>query len=135
MSNALFDKGREAFLGGSINWINDTIKVALVDHAIHTPSPTTDTHLADITSDARVATSPPLTNKTITGGVADADDVTVTEVSGPTVGSYVIYKDMGSDDTSRLIAYIDTATGLPFIPNGGDLTIAWDAGPNRIFKL
>src|SRR5690242_19929753 len=30
-SNALFEKGREAFLGGSINWTSDTIKATLVD--------------------------------------------------------------------------------------------------------
>lgn len=36
---------------------------------------------------------------------------------------------------SPLIAYIDTATGLPVTPNGGDITIAWDSGANKIFKL
>ncbi len=35
----------------------------------------------------------------------------------------------------RLIAYIDTATGMPVTPNGGDITIAWDNGANKIFKL
>lgn len=31
MSNALFEKGREGFLGGSINWTGDTIKCTLID--------------------------------------------------------------------------------------------------------
>ncbi len=35
----------------------------------------------------------------------------------------------------RLVAYIDSATGLPVIPNGGDITITWDSGANRIFAL
>jgi hypothetical protein len=30
---------------------------------------------------------------------------------------------------------IDTATGMPFLPNGGDIQIQFDAGANRIFKL
>lgn len=28
-----------------------------------------------------------------------------------------------------------TAAGLPVTPNGGDITVAWDNGANRIFKL
>jgi hypothetical protein len=31
--------------------------------------------------------------------------------------------------------YIDAATGLPLTPNGGDVTIQWDNGANKIFKL
>jgi hypothetical protein len=34
-----------------------------------------------------------------------------------------------------LIAYIDTATGLPVTPGGGDIDITWDNGSNKIFKL
>jgi hypothetical protein len=33
------------------------------------------------------------------------------------------------------IVVIDTATGLPFTPTGGDVSIVWDNGTNRIFKL
>ncbi|GAI46620.1 unnamed protein product, partial [marine sediment metagenome] len=47
-----------------------------------------------------------------------------------------IFKDDGVDDVSSpLIALIDTATGLPVTPNDGDITIAWDNGANKIFKL
>jgi hypothetical protein len=35
----------------------------------------------------------------------------------------------------RLIAYIDTATGLPVTPNGQNITVSFDNGSNRIFKL
>ena len=32
--------------------------------------------------------------------------------------------------------YIDSGfTGLPVTPNGSDLTIVWDSGSNKIFKL
>jgi len=51
------------------------------------------------------------------------------------VESIEIYKDSGVESTSRLIANIDTATGLPVTPNGGDITVVFDAGANRIFKL
>ena len=37
----------------------------------------------------------------------------------------------------RVIALIDSSTGvaLPVTPNGGDITVAWDSGANRVFKL
>ena len=33
------------------------------------------------------------------------------------------------------INFIDTATGLPITPNGGDIIVTWDNGANKIFKL
>lgn len=135
MANALYDKGREGFLAGDIDWDANTIKVALVDTAAYTVNLTTHQYLSDIAGGAIIATSGALTTKTATAGVADADDVTVTSVTGATVEALVVYQDTGSSATSRLIAYIDTATGLPLTPNGGNVTIAWDSGANKIFKL
>ena len=41
----------------------------------------------------------------------------------------------GTEATKDLIAFIDTATGLPCTPNGGNINVVWDSGANRIFKL
>lgn len=135
MANALYDKGREAFLNGDIDWDTDNIKVVLVDAADYTVNLATDDNLDDIPAGARVATSGNLTGKTITDGVADAADVTLSSVTGDQSEALVIYKDSGVESTSKLIAYIDTATGLPVTPNGSDITITWDSGANKIFKL
>lgn len=135
MANALYDKGREKFLTGAISWSSDDIKVVLVDAADYTVSISTHEFLSDITSGGRVATSGNLSSKTTTAGVADAADVTFSAVTGDVSEALVIYKDTGSAATSPLIAYIDTATGLPVTPNGGDITVAWDSGSNKIFKL
>lgn len=113
----------------------DNIKIVLVDHGTDTPVPATDQYLADIGAGARVATSGNLANKTITNGVFDADDITITSVSGASSEDITVYKDTGSAATSPLVAFIDTATGLPFTPNGGDVTVQWDSGANRIFAL
>lgn len=134
MANALFDKGREGFLDGSIDWDTHTIKLVLTDHGTDTPVPATDQNLNDI-STGTVATSAALTSPTVTAGVADAADVTLTSVSGASVESINLFKDTGTPSTSRLIAFIDTATGLPLTPNGGDVTIAWDNSTNKIFRL
>jgi hypothetical protein len=135
MANALYDKGREGFLDGSIDWDTDTIKVCLVDGADYTPNLTTDDFLDDIAGAGIVATSGALSGKTVTAGVADASDVTLTAVTGDPSEYLVIYKDTGSAATSRLIALIDTATGLPITPNGADINIVWSSGANKIFKL
>lgn len=136
MANALFDAGRGHFLDANIDWSVDSIKLVFVDHGVDTPAPATDDFLDDIAAGARIATSGAFTSKTSTAGVADAGDVTVVGVSGATVESIVIYNDTpATEATKHLIAFIDTATGLPFTPNGGDVTVQWDNGANRIFKL
>ncbi len=135
MANVLFDKGREGFLDGSIDWDTDTIKLVCVDHGVDVPLPASDAFFSDILAGARIATSAAFTNRQVTSGVADAADVTLTAVTGASFESIVIYKDTGTETTSRLIAFIDTATGLPCTPNGGDITIQWDNGANKIFKL
>lgn len=133
MANALYDKGREGFLDGSIDWDTDTIKICLVSSG-YTVNLTTHDFLDDLGANI-VATSAALSSKTVAAGVADAADVTISAVSGSQVTRIVIFKDTGSAATSRLIASIDTATGLPVTPNGGDIIVAWDSGANRIFKL
>jgi len=157
---------------------------------------------------ALVGTAQTLTTPTVTAGVADADDVTYSAVSGATVEAIGIYKDTGTASTSRMAAFVDgrhivtcaaqaassattvaverlaagipngtvltfsngasatlsalanagdrtitvaalaaiitagsradapaTSSGLPVTPNGGSITITWDNGANRIFKL
>jgi len=135
MANGLFDKGREAVLGGDIDWDAHTFKLVCIDHADDTPSLTADDALDDLLAAARVATSVALTSKTKTNGIADAADVTLTAVTGDPFESIVGYKDTGVESTSLLLFFFDTATGLPFTPNGGDVTVRWDDGVNKIFKL
>lgn len=135
MANALFDKGREAFLNGDIDWLNDDIRIILIDAADYTVNLASHDFLDDVPAPARVAVSSALSSKTSTNGVADAADVTFPLVTGDQSEALVIYKHTGTESTSNLIAYIDTATGLPVTPNGGDITVQWDNGANKIFKL
>ncbi len=135
MANTLYDKGRQRFLEAQINWLSDTVKVLLVDTGAYTANFTTHEFFADIPVSARVTTPVTLVSKATDDGAADAADVTFAAVSGPTIEAIVIFKDTGTEATSPLIAYIDTATGLPITPNGGDIIVTWDNGPNKIFKL
>ena len=135
MSNALYDKGREGFAGGAIDWDTDNIKLVLIDTADYTVNLATHDNLDDIPAAARVATSGNLASKTVAAGVADAADLTLSAVTGDPSEALAIYKDTGTESTSRLIAYIDTATNLPITPNGGDINVVFDSGANKIFKL
>ena len=132
MANALYDIGRARFLGGEIDWAGHDIKLVFTDHDVDTPNPAADDDLADISA-GTIATSGNFAGKSETTGVADADDITVSTVAGAEFESINIYDDTHANDA--LIAYIDTATGLPFTPSGGDIEVQWDAGANKIFKL
>jgi hypothetical protein len=135
MANTLYDYARQRFLEAQLNWMTDTIKVLLVDTGAYTPQTSVHQYLADIPVSSRIAGPITLTSKTTTGGAADAADATFTSVSGSSIESIIIYSDTGTEATSPLIAYIDTATGLPITPNGGDIIVTWDNGTNKIFKV
>lgn len=135
MANTLYDYCRQRFMEAQINWMTDTVKVILVSTSAYTPQTAVHQYLADIPVSARIAGPVTLTAKATTGGAADAADCTFTSVSGATINAIVIYKDTGTEATSPLIAYIDTATGLPITPNGGDIIVTWDNGVNKIFRV
>lgn len=133
MANALYGLGKAAFLTGAIDLSTHDIKCVLVDTGTYTVNLSTHQYHSDLSG--IVATSGNLASKTTTLGVFDAADLTFSTVSGASAEALVIYRDTGVSGTSPLIAYIDTATGLPVTPNGGDINIVWDSGANKIFAL
>ena len=135
MANAIYPLYKQALLtaDSNIDLEAGNVKVVLIDTTDYTYSATHD-FLDDVAAAARVATSGNLTTKTVTNGTFDADNVTFSAVSGDSVEAFIIYIDTGVETTSRLVAYIDTGqTGLPVTPNGGDITITWNA--SGIFTL
>lgn len=134
MSNALYVKGAEKLLSGSVDLSSATIKAALLKNT-YAQNLSTDEFYSDIS--ANVAGTPQaLGSKTVTGGKFDAADPTFTAVTaGDTLEAVVLYKDTGNPATSPLLAYIDTITGFPLATNGGDITPQWDNGTYKIFSL
>lgn len=135
MSTGLYDLGREGFLTGDISWRDDNIRAILVDAADYTVNFATHDFLDDVPAGARVSTSGNMSSKTYAAGVADAEDVTFVAVTGDQFEAIILYQHTGVEGTSRLIAYIDNASGLPMTPNGVDIKVTWDNGSNKIFKL
>lgn len=146
MANAIYPKYKEKLLGtdgttadgANTALTSNPIIVSLIDTGIYTYS-ASDQYASDIGdgSSRWVANSAPLNNKTVTNGTFNADDVTFTSVSGNgsnTAAALIIWQQGGATTNSNLIAYLDTGvTGLPVTPNGGDITITWNA--SGIFTL
>lgn len=127
MANGLYTLGKEGILNGTIDVDTDDIKAVLVDVADYSVNLATDNDLADIPVGARVDTSANLT-VTVSGGTVDASDFSFVAASGDTSEAIVFYQDTGVAGTSRLIAYYDTfSSGMPVIPNGGDIDITVNA--------
>jgi hypothetical protein len=135
MANALYAKGKQNILDGNIDFSADSIKAVLLDGADYTPNLSTDDALDDVPGAAIVGTAVALASKTITDGVFDAADTTLTAVTGDQAEYVLLYKDSGVAATSWLIALFDTATGLPVTPNGGDVQIQWAGTADRIFRI
>ena len=133
MANAIYPKYKEGILqsAANTNLSSGTVKVALVDTGTYTYS-SAHQFLTSLTG--VVGTAQTLGTKTFTNGTFDAADVTYTAVTGASVEALVIYVDTGTAATSPLVAYIDTGqTGLPVTPNGGNITVTFDAA--GIFTL
>lgn len=126
MANAIYPKWKEAIIQATANSsLGGTVKVALVDTGTYTYSAAHE-FLSSLTG--VVGTAQTLGTKTFVNGIFDAADITYTAVSGASAEALVIYVDTGVAGTSRLVAYLDTGyTNLPVTPNGGNITITWDA--------
>ena len=138
MANAIYPLYKQSLLAGDANadLDNDTatdgVFVALVDTGTYTYSAA---HQFYSSLSGIVGTDQRITAPTVTNGTLDGADVTFPAVTGNSAEALVIYrKNSGANTTWRLVAYIDTGvTGLPVTPNGGDITITWDA--SGIFAL
>jgi hypothetical protein len=133
MANALYPKWKEQLLQftANNNLSAGTVKVALVT-AGYTYSSANQFYSS--VSASVVGTPQTIGSKTFTDGVFDGGDVTFTAVTGSQVVSLVLYIDTGVAGTSPLVAFLDTGvTNLPVTPNGGDITITWNA--SGIFAL
>lgn len=134
MASTVFPKAKEQMLQGGIDLNTSTVKAVLIDTNDHAYN-SADEFYSDITGAAIVGTPTAITSKTFTNGVFDGADVTLSSVTGDQSEAVLIFIDTGVPSTSRLIAWIDSGTGLPVTPGGGDITLAWDSGANKIFAL
>lgn len=165
MANGIFDVARKYFAEGKIKWGTNTgaynnanghtWKIALFDTAPNQGSALTmSTLLASATTVGAMTT---ITNvgadyhmrsvASITwpgtpvesNGACIADAITFSNVTAsPTydINGLLIYlEDTGTPANSIPVIWLDSATGLPIVPNGGNIIVTWDSGVNKIFRL
>lgn len=135
--SAFFTNFKELMLGGGVHTLPDLqdgdIRFVCVDHADDTPVLATDQDLADLLVASRVATSAALASKAITGGAFDHADTTLSAVTGDQFESIVYYGFNATEALAPLICQIDSGTGLPFTPSGGDIIVRPNA--SGVFSL
>ncbi len=133
MANRFYDSFKNKLLdigaSGAIDFNTNTIKAVLIDEGVYTYS-AAHNFMDDITGTIgtpQTIGSP--TVGTVAAGVFDGDNVTFTAVSGASVEAILLYMDTGgASSTNPVIGLIDqVSAGLPVTPNGGDITITWNA--------
>ena len=142
MANALFGPGREGFLDGTIDYDTAVIKVSPIRAYTFSSA---HKFVSDVTTAGGVlhGTAATLGSKTVTNGTAGAAHVTFTAVAADATRPFPPVFPAGAvtggadvaASAQRVICYIDTGTNIPFVPNGGDVVVAWDNGANKIFTL
>jgi len=136
MANALYNKAKESFLKSEINLLNDAVKVLLVNSGYIVDL---DSHqyVSDVGAANIVARSDGIDNKSVTLGTFDAENETIEDYGSSGFSYLILYTDSGSDQTSELVAYIDTASGLPVAPTSSTVSIAveWSNEISKIFTL
>lgn len=132
MANTVYPLFKQEILKGTANnLLNSTegatgVFCALVDTGTYIYSAA---HQFYSSLSGVVGTDQEILTKTQVTGTFDGTDLTYTAVTGASVEALVLYrKNAGANTTWPLIAYIDTSvTGLPVTPNGGNITITWNA--------
>jgi len=133
--SALYPKFKESLMKKEIDLLTDDIKLSLIDTGEYTYS-STDQFFDDIPSAAIIGTSGNLSSKSVTDGVFDADDVLISGLTGaPTIEAVLLWLDSGTPSTSRLIGFIDQGSGLPINAGAVAVSIVFDNGSDKIFKL
>ena len=131
MPDAFYEEFRDGMFGGGVHAQPDIaandIRVGLRDEGTTALNLATQIDVADVRS-ALVGTDTALAGITVgTAGVGafDHTDETYPTLTGATVESLDYFDfQTASDATSPMLANIDSWTGLPFSPNGGDVILA-----------
>jgi hypothetical protein len=129
MASFWYTKGIAYILGtNNVDFANDTIKATLIDSADYVADKDADDFYDDVTGAGRISTGT-LTTVSVTPGVAtitiDADDLTLTAVTGDEAEAVVIWKDTaGAESTDPVLMYLELSA--PVTPNGGDIVLQWN---------
>lgn len=138
MASFVYTPAKTEILKGTIDFVNDDIRVLLVMTNTTADTDQDFANIADITTldemdganYVRKALASEAVNEDAANNRAefDATDVTWTALGAGTraIAGMVVYKFVTTDTDHILISYIDTG-GFPITANGGDLVAQWNA--------
>ena len=132
MANIFYNNTKELLFSGSLDFSNDTFKLALVD-STYTPNITTDIYYDDVCGEienAGYTTGGALMDNTSLSIVSDilvydADNLVWIITGTVTIRGGVLYKDTGDPSTSPLICYYDFLDDN--VVTDGTFTIRWSS--------
>lgn len=130
MASARYPKGMKHFLDKDIDMLVDDIVALLYDTSAGAYD-STDEWISDLPGAGIITRSGPLSGKTTTLGVFDANNETLTAIPAATSEAIIIAADLGADSASPLICYLELSS--PYTSSGIDATITWNA--SGIFQL
>jgi hypothetical protein len=140
VSNAVYPAALDGLMTGAIDLDTAVLKAALVRGYTYDA---TDITVADVVATGTLnGTSAALSSVTVSGGVVDASNTTIATTASASNHALIIFQASavtgGADvaqSSQRLVAYIDTGTDLPIQPGTGTVSVTWDDGVNKIFKI
>jgi len=137
MATIVHDNFRNAQMGNpggtttTVDFNGDDVRASLLDQTDSGTITVTSQNYGQVNTTPVAEMAAALQNPTVGSvavGVFDADSVTYTSVTGDTADYLVLYKHNATAANATLIATWDSATtGLPVTPNGGDITVTWNA--------
>jgi hypothetical protein len=130
MASAVYPKALEAFLKADIDLDTVAVNAVLLDLATYTYNAAHEFY--DDLTGVVGSESGDLASKTMTNGVFDAADITFSSVTGVEVGAVAVFVDRGGvASADNLLSYNEFTS--PVTPNGGDITVQWNA--SGIFSI
>ena len=132
MNHKLAQMGLTGGNHGVVTFQTDTLQTALIDTATVDPNYTTHEDWADLVS-ALVGSLTSLAGITEVGSAPNVDldftDTVISSVSGSSAEELVVIMWSGANATSPVLSQWDSGdvTNLPVTPNGGDITVVWNA--------
>ncbi len=134
MADQYYNDTPNAFLGNpvhnTVDLDTDDVRCWLYDETADARN-LADEDIANIIAGARIAESTNLASKTVGvvgDGIFDHANFVFTSVTGASVESIGYWGFNATETIAPLLWVLDSATGLPVVPNGGDITWAPAAG-------
>jgi hypothetical protein len=133
MANVIYPAARQLVASGGLNQLTADLRMIGVTVTSGTTNYTYSAahdFLDDVAAGAIFAPAVALSGRALVGGVLTAAPLVfpLLAVSGAKkIDALILYLHNATASLAALLAYYDTATGLPATPTGQDVTITWTA--------